>query len=126
MCTPKKSMKQAPGFTVVHFADRMLQDRGDSLQGKRILITGSDRTARSVAKKCLDYGAIPITMSNQSGHIYEPDGFPDGKLATLNKILDERGALLGRYVISSTTAEFNHPKNLFDIPCDICIPCGPI
>jgi len=119
-------MLQAPGFTVVHFADRMLQDRGDSLQGKRILITGSDRTARSVAKKCLDYGAIPITMSDQSGHIYEPDGFPDGKLATLNKILDERGALLGRYVISSTTAEFNHPKNLFDIPCDICIPCGPM
>ncbi|OEU14704.1 Aminoacid dehydrogenase-like protein [Fragilariopsis cylindrus CCMP1102] len=117
-------MLQAPGFTVVHFANRMLQDRGDSLQGKRVMITGSGRTARSVAKKCLEYGAIPITMTDTSGHIYEPDGIPEGKLAILNKIKEERGALLGRYIISSTTAEFNHPENLFDIPCDICIPCG--
>ncbi|MGK3740392.1 MAG: glutamate dehydrogenase (NADP+) [Bacillariaceae sp.] len=102
----------------------MLQDRGDSLQGKRVMITGSGRTARSVAKKCLEYGAIPITMTDTSGHIYEPDGIPEGKLAILNKIKEERGALLGRYIISSTTAEFNHPENLFDIPCDICIPCG--
>jgi len=119
-------MLQAPGFTIVHFANCMLQDRGDSMVGKRVLITGSDRTARSVAKKLLEYGAVPITMSDTSGHVYEPDGFPEGKLATLNKIKEERGALLGRYIISSTTAEFNHPENLFDIPCDICIPCGPM
>ena len=102
----------------------MLQDRGDSLEGKRVMITGSGRTARSVAKKLLEYGAIPITMSDASGHVYEPDGIPEGKLAMLNKIKEERGALLGRYIISSTTAEFNYPENLFDIPCDICIPCG--
>lgn len=118
------NMLQAPGFTIAHFANRMLEDRGDSLQGKRVMITGSGRTARSVAKKLLEYGAIPITMSDISGHVYEPDGIPEGKLAMLNKIKEERGALLGRYIISSTTAEFNHPENLFDIPCDICIPCG--
>jgi len=102
----------------------MLEDRGDSLQGKRVMITGSGRTARSVAKKLLEYGAIPITLSDTSGHVYEPDGIPEGKLAIINKIKEERGALLGRYIISSTTAEFNQPENLFDIPCDICIPCG--
>lgn len=118
------NMLQAPGFTIAHFANRMLKDRGDSLEGKRVMITGSGRTARSVAKKLLDYGAIPITLSDGSGHVYEPDGIPEGKLAVLNKIKEERGALLGRYIISSTTAEFNHPENLFEIPCDICIPCG--
>ena len=102
----------------------MLEDRGDSLKGKRVIITGSGRTARSVAKKLLEYGAIPIAFSDTSGHVYEPGGFPDGKLAMLNKIKEERGAMLGRYIISSTTAEFNQPANLFEIPCDICIPCG--
>lgn len=63
-------------------------------------------------------------MTDSSGHVYEPEGFPESKLATLDKVLEEKGALLGRYIISSTTAEFNHPENLFDIPCDICIPCG--
>jgi glutamate dehydrogenase (NADP+) len=118
------NMLQAPGFTIAHFANCMLEDRGDTLKGKRVMITGAGRTARSVAKKVLEYGAIPITLSDTSGHVYEPDGIPEGKLAMLSKIKEERGAPLGRYIISSTTAKFNQPENLFEIPCDICIPCG--
>jgi glutamate dehydrogenase (NADP+) len=111
---------------VVHFANEMLQDKKDSLRGKRCLIVGAGKVARSVAEKLLEYGAIPITMSDASGHVYEPDGISEGKLATINQIKNERGALLGRYIISSTTAQFNHPENLLEIPCDICIPCGAI
>jgi glutamate dehydrogenase (NADP+) len=102
----------------------MLEDRGDSLKGKRVMLIGAGQRARAVAEKLLHYGAIPITMTDPSGHVYEPDGITEGKLATINQIKADRGALLGRYIISSTSAEFNHPENLFDIPCDICIPCG--
>ena len=63
-------------------------------------------------KKLLEYGAVPITLSDASGHVYEPNGITDGKLTTINKIKQERGALLGRYIISSTTAEFNTPENI--------------
>ena len=116
---------QAPGFTIAHFANCMLEDRGDSLKGKRVMITGAGRTARSVAKKLLDYGAVPITLSDTGGHVYEPDGIPEAKLAMIGKIKEERGAPLGRYIISSTTARFsNQPEDIFEIPCDICIPCG--
>jgi glutamate dehydrogenase (NADP+) len=86
----------------------MLEDKGDSLKGKRCLIIGAGKVARSVAKKLLEYGAIPITMSDASGHVYEPDGITDGKLTTIDEIKDDRGAFLGRYIISSTTAQFNH------------------
>lgn len=102
----------------------MLEDKRDSLKGKRCLIIGGGNVARSVAKKLLEYGAIPITLSDASGHVYEPDGITEGKLTTIDQIKKERGALLGRYIISSTTAEFNHPENILEIPCDICIPCG--
>jgi glutamate dehydrogenase (NADP+) len=102
----------------------MLQDKGESLEGKRCLIIGSGKVARCLAEKLLSFGAIPITFSDASGHVYEPDGINEGSLRTINKIKDERGALLGRYIISSTTAEFNHPENILDIPCDICFPCG--
>jgi glutamate dehydrogenase (NADP+) len=115
---------QAPGYAVAHFANEILEDKGDSLQGKRVLIVGAGRVARSVAKKLLAYGAIPVTMSDESGHVYEPDGITEGKLATIDQIKSERGALLGRYIMSSTTAQFNHPESMLDIPCDICIPCG--
>lgn len=109
---------------MAHFANEILQDKKDTLEGKRVLILGSGKIARGVARKLIEYGAMPITMSDISGHIYEPDGITDGKLNTINQIKAERGALLGRYIISSTTAQFNHPESILDIPCDICIPCG--
>ena len=115
---------QAPGFGVVHFANEMLKDRGDSLEGKRCLIVGSGKVARSVAEKLIEFGAIPITFSDASGHVYEPDGIDIGRLNTINKIKDDRGALLGRYIIASTTAQFNDPESVFDIPCDLCFPCA--
>ena len=102
----------------------MLEDKNDSLEGKRVMILGAGRTARSAAKKLLEYGAIPITMSDASGHVYEDSGFSEGKLKTIDQIKSDRGALLGRYIISSTTAQFNTPEHLLDIPCDLCFPCG--
>ena len=111
---------------MVHFANEMLKDRGDSLEGKRCLIIGSGKVARSVAEKLIELGAIPVSFSDASGHVYEPDGIDQGKLNTINKIKDERGALLGRYIIASTTAQFNDPASQFDIPCDLCFPCAGI
>lgn len=95
----------------------------DSLKGKRCLILGSGKTALYLADKLLKFGAIPIAFSDASGCVYEPDGFGKGGLRTIHKIKAERGALLGRYIIHSTTAEFMHGDAVLDIPCDICFPC---
>lgn len=118
------SCPEAPGAGVVHFAKEMLKDKNDSLSGKRCLIIGSGKVARSVAMKLLEYGAIPLTFSDSSGHVYEPDGIDESKLKTIDKIKEERGALLGRYIIASTTAQFNDPTSILDIPCDLCFPCA--
>jgi len=117
---------RAVGYGVVHYAHEMLKDKNDSLEGKRCLIIGSGKVARSVAEKLLDYGAIPLTFSDSSGYVYEPDGFDKTKLGTINKIKSERGARVGRYIIASTTAKFNEPESVFDIPCDLVFPCGAI
>ena len=110
---------------MVHFANEMMQDKGESLEGKRCLIIGAGKVARSVATKLLEFGAIPLTFSDSSGHVYEPNGIDQAKLKTIDKIKDgERGALLGRYVIASTTAQFNDPPNILDVPCDLCFPCA--
>ena len=102
----------------------MLNDKGDTLEGKRCLIIGGGKVARAVAEKLIENGAIPLTFSDASGHVYEPDGIDGGKMNTIDKIKSERGALLGRYIIASTTAQFNDPESIFDIPCDLCFPCS--
>jgi glutamate dehydrogenase (NADP+) len=108
---------------VAHFANEILLDQQESLQGKRCLILGGGKTALYLADKLLEFGAIPIAFSDASGCIYEPDGFGTGGLRTIHKIKAERGALLGRYIIHSTTAEFIQGDSILDIPCDICFPC---
>ncbi|KAL7542568.1 hypothetical protein ACHAXR_011896 [Thalassiosira sp. AJA248-18] len=121
-----KKDSQVPGHAVVLFAKEMLKDKNQSLMGKRCLILGSGKNARAVAEKLLEYGAIPLSFSDESGHVYEPSGIDESKLRTISKIKSERGATLGRYVTSSTTAQFNEPGSVFDIPCDLCFPCGAI
>ena len=117
---------KVPGHAVVLFAKEMLKDKNQSLMGKRCLILGSGKSARAVAEKLLEYGAIPLTFSDESGFVYEPSGIDESKLRTISKIKTERGSMLGRYVISSTTAKFNEPESIFDIPCDLCFPCGAV
>jgi len=119
-----KKDSQVPGQAIVLFAKEMLKDQNQSLMGKRCLILGSGKNARAVAAKLLEFGAIPLTFSDESGHVYEPSGIDKSKLRTISNIKMERGAMLGRYVISSTTAKFNEPGSVFDIPCDLCFPCG--
>jgi len=118
------SATDAAGVGVVHFANEMLKDKGDTLKGKRCIIIGAGKVARSVASKLLEFGAIPLTFSDSSGHLYEPNGIDEAKLKTIDKIKHERGALLGRYIMASTTALFNDPESILDVECDLCFPCA--
>lgn len=116
--------EQAQGYGVAYFAKKMLADKGLSLEGKRCLITGSNYTALSVAEKLIELGAIPVTFSDTSGNIFEPQGFDSAKLKTMQRIKQDRGARVGRYILASTSAKFNDPENVFSIPCDLVFPCS--
>ena len=115
---------QAQGYGVVYFAKRLLAEKGLTLEGKKCIITGSDQTALFVAEKLIELGAIPITFSDSSGHIHETQGFDLAKFRTMERIKQDRGARVGRYIIASTSAIFNEPENVFAIPCDYVFACS--
>ncbi|GMI14309.1 hypothetical protein TrVE_jg2170 [Triparma verrucosa] len=120
------SFPEATGYGIAHYAEALLNDKNESLEGKRCLIYGSGKVAQTVAEKLIEYGAVPIAFSDTSGHIYEPEGFDRGKLRTVVKVKKDRGAKVGRYIIASTTCQYNDPANFWDIPCDLVFPCGPM
>jgi hypothetical protein len=74
---------KAQGYGVVYFAKKMLADKGATLEGKKCLITGSHYVAMAVAEKLLELGAIPLTFSDSSGFVYEPNGFDAAKVKTV-------------------------------------------
>ncbi|KAJ0407087.1 hypothetical protein P43SY_005360 [Pythium insidiosum] len=117
---------QVTGYGVVHFADRLLASRGESLKGKRCLISGSGIVALNVAEKLRDLGAIPIGMSDCFGYIVEPEGFSAKSIQQIKHLKSERNARLGGYIMSSTSALY-HPAeegSVWDTPCDYAFPCA--
>jgi glutamate dehydrogenase (NADP+) len=117
---------EVTGYGIVHFANRTLEARGESLKGKRCLISGSGTVAISVAEKLLDLGAIPIGLSDMYGYVVEPEGFTKKNIEELKRLKAERNARIGGYIMSSTSALY-HPSeegSIWETPCDYAFPCA--
>ena len=65
---------EATGYGDVYFAENMLAKRGESLDGKRCVVSGSGNVASFAAEKLIQLGAKVLTLSDRSGAIYVKDG----------------------------------------------------
>ena len=71
---------EATGYGVVYFTQEMLLHSNESMENKKVNISGSGNVAQYAAEKCLQLGAIVITLSDSSGFLYDPDGIDSEKL----------------------------------------------
>ncbi len=74
---------EATGYGCVYFAAEMLASRGETLEGKTCLVSGSGNVAQYTIEKLLDLGARPLTFSDSSGYVYDPAGIDREKLKFL-------------------------------------------
>lgn len=88
---------EATGYGAVYFADEMLKTRGDSLDGKVCLISGSGNVAQYTVEKLTQLGAKPITLSDSSGFIHDPDGIDAEKLAFVMELKNVRRGRIKEY-----------------------------
>ena len=65
---------EATGYGDVYFAENMLAKRGEALDGKRCVVSGSGNVASFAAEKLIQLGATVLTLSDRSGAIYAKDG----------------------------------------------------
>ncbi|MBQ0739740.1 glutamate dehydrogenase, partial [Aquimarina celericrescens] len=65
---------EATGYGNVYFAQNMLKTKGDSFEGKTVVISGSGNVAQYAAEKALQLGAKIVTMSDSGGYIYDEEG----------------------------------------------------
>src|SRR5499433_2159038 len=71
---------EATGYGCVYFAKEMLKTRKESLEGKVCLVSGSGNVSQYTVEKLLDFGAKPISLSDSTGYIVDPDGIDRPKL----------------------------------------------
>ena len=77
---------EATGYGNVYFLIQMLKTRNLQLKGKRCLISGSGNVAQYTCEKLIREGAIPVTMSDSDGYIYDPDGITEEKLRFVKEL----------------------------------------
>jgi glutamate dehydrogenase (NADP+) len=119
---------EATGYGAVYFAREMLATRDDSLEGKRCLVSGSGNVALFTVEKLLDLGAVPLTLSDSGGFVYDKDGIDHEKLAYVQDLKDVRRGRIMEYAERFPHAVFTpvdpakHDNPLWAIEADCAFP----
>lgn len=71
---------EATGYGNVYFLLEMLKTRNIDIKGKKCLVSGSGNVAQYTCEKLIELGAIPVTLSDSDGYIYDPEGITTEKL----------------------------------------------
>jgi glutamate dehydrogenase (NADP+) len=112
---------EATGYGAVFFAREVLRSRGDALDGKVCVVSGSGNVAIFAIEKLQQLGARVVACSDTDGVVHDPNGID---LEMLEEIkLVERGRVRD-YAERRPTATFVEGGNIWDIPCDVAFPCA--
>ena len=115
---------EATGYGNVYFSQNMLQLKGDSFEGKSVVISGSGNVAQYAAEKATQLGAKVITMSDSSGYILDEAGIDEGKLAFIMELKNEKRGRISEYVKQYTSAKYFEGETPWGTKCDIAMPCA--
>lgn len=113
--------KEATGFGVGYITECILNDVGDTLNGKTICISGSGNVAIYALAKFKELGAKVVTMSDSNGFIYDEDGVD---LEIIKDIKENKRDRISKYIDIKKTAKYFDNKKPWGIRCDIAAPCA--
>ena len=114
---------EATGYGLVYFVLEMLNVRKDSLKGKTVTVSGSGNVAQFACEKLIELGAKPVTLSDSSGFIHDPDGITQEKIEYVKKLKSVRSARISEYA-KKFNVEYVEGKRPWSIKCDIALPCA--
>ncbi|AWA44082.1 NADP-specific glutamate dehydrogenase [Trueperella pyogenes] len=112
---------EATGYGLVMFAEEMLNEVGDGLEGKRAIVSGSGNVATYAIEKLQAKGAIPVSISDSSGAVYDPDGID---VALLKEIKEVRRGRVSEYAEARENAVFHAGGKVWGIDADLALPCA--
>ncbi|WP_063059549.1 NADP-specific glutamate dehydrogenase [Nocardia sienata] len=113
---------EATGYGVVFFVNEILRARGDSFEGKRVVISGSGNVAIYAIEKVEQLGGTVVACSDSGGYIVDEKGID---LELLKDVKERRRARIGSYADEAgVSAAFIETGSVWEVPCDIALPCA--
>ncbi|GAB3456805.1 NADP-specific glutamate dehydrogenase [Streptomonospora sediminis] len=112
---------EATGYGTVYFVNGMLRDRRDGFDGRRVVVSGSGNVAIYAAQKAAELGATVVAMSDSGGYVVDDSGID---LDLIREIKEERSGRIKEYADKYARAEFVEGGQIWDVPCQIALPCA--
>ena len=112
---------EATGYGTVYFLLNMLRERGESIDGKTVVVSGAGNVAQYAVQKAEQLGAKVITVSDSNGYVYDPDGIDFDTLVDIKQV--KRGRIK-EYVESRPSAVYHEGARPWGENCDIALPCA--
>ena len=117
--------KEATGYGLLYLTAEMLKCNGTSIEGKTIAVSGSGNVAIYAIDKAIQLGGKPVTCSDSTGWIYDPEGID---LALLKEVKEVKRARLTEYAAARPSAQYHDKKtegtNQWTVKVDIALPCA--
>lgn len=116
-----RARTEATGYGAVIFADRMLATRKRSFDGARVVVSGSGNVAIYAVEKAQELGAHVVACSDSSGYIVDEAGID---LPLLKEIKEQWRGRVADYVERRPSARLVVGGSIWDVPCEVALPCA--
>ena len=112
---------EATGYGLLYFTNAMLKANDIDIAGKTIAVSGAGNVAIYAIQKAQQLGGNPVTCSDSTGWIYDPEGIDVELLKEVKEVRRER---LTAYAEARPSAEYHEGKGVWTVKCDIALPCA--
>ncbi len=112
---------EATGYGLLYFTNAMLKKNGRDLSGMTAAISGAGNVAIYAAQKAYELGAKPVTMSDSTGWVYDPEGID---LKAVKEIKEVNRQRLSEYKKYRPGAEYHEGRGVWSVKCDVALPCA--
>jgi glutamate dehydrogenase (NADP+) len=120
-----KMRPEATGYGAVYFLDNMLKHKGEGLEGKSAIVSGSGNVATHAAEKLTQLGAKVLTLSDSNGFIHDPDGFTQEKIDWVKELKNKRRGRISEYADEFKGATFHGDgARPWGVKADVALPCA--
>ncbi|AHE98127.1 NADP-specific glutamate dehydrogenase [Thioalkalivibrio paradoxus] len=116
-----RARREATGYGAVFFTQEMLQVRGDSLEGKTCVVSGSGNVAIYAIDKIHALGGKVIACSDSNGVIVDKNGLD---LDLIKQIKEVERRRISAYAEERRDATYLADGSIWTVPCEVALPCA--
>ena len=112
---------EATGYGLVYILDEMLKANNKELKGKTVVVTGSGNVAIYAIQKAQQLGAKVVALCDSNGYVYDENGIQVDIVKDIKEVKRQR---ISEYANRVSSAKYTEGKGIWNIKCDIYLPCA--